>query len=197
VGVIHPKGGPVAKLTAAPLLRAVFSVALAIGIAACGGEAAAIAQASQATPTRVPLRGTYTFVLQVDRACGWPATKFLWPVTVRVTSHAGETALGSIVFPTASPRLSNTWSVSAGPARTRLVPGQNGPGPAGGVYDVLVEGGRWEAGGPTRGRAGKGQITNGTARGARLTLTVRGTTKRWECRSDAQWSLLPRWVDSD
>ena len=52
--------------------------------------------------------------------------------------------------------------------------------PAGGAYDVVVDGGRWEAGGLIRARDGKGQITSGTASGARQILTLRGSDKRWE-----------------
>ncbi len=197
-------------LNAAILRRVALSVALVALIVGCSGQpasikvvdadgnrAAVVQQVSQATSTRLSLRGAYTFVMQVDPdgACGWPVTTFYWPVAIRVTSHEGGTALGSVVFPSASVSSSNTWSISAGPTRTQLVPRQESPGPAGGAYDVVVDGGRWEAGGLTRARDGRGEITSGTASGARQILTLRGSDKRWECQSDAKWSLIPRHVD--
>jgi len=188
-------------LNAAVLWRVALSVVLVVWIAGCSGQADTIVvhQVSQAASTGLPIRGTYTFVMQVDPdgACGWPVTTFYWPVSIKVTSDVQGTALGSIVFPPTPVSPSNTWSISAGPTRTQLVPRQESPGPAGGAYDVVVDGGRWEAGGLIRARDGRGEITSGTASGARQILTLRGSDKRWECRSDAKWSLLIRHVDLD
>jgi len=188
-------------LNAAVLARVALSVVLVVWIAGCSGQADTIVvhQVSQAASTWLPIRGAYTFVMQVDPdgACGWPVTTFYWPVAIQVTSYVQGTALGSIVFPPTPVSPSNTWSISAGPTRTQLVPRQESPGPAGGAYDVVVDGGRWEAGGLIRARDGRGQITSGTASGARQILTLRGSDKRWECRSDAKWSLLIRHVDLD
>ncbi len=188
-------------LNSAVLRRVALSVAVVILIAGCSGQAGTIVvqQVSQTASTGLPIRGAYTFVMQVDPdgACGWPVTTFYWPVAIRVTSHEGDTALGSIVFPSTSISPSNTWSISAGPTRTQLVPRQESPGPAGGAYDVVVDGGRWEAGELIRARDGRGEITSGTASGARQILTLRGSDKRWECRSDAKWSLIPRYGELD
>jgi hypothetical protein len=188
-------------LNAAVLRRVTLSVVLVVSIVGCSGQAdtSVVQQVSQAASTGLHIRGAYTFVMQVDPdgACGWPVTTFYWPVSIKVTSYVQGTALGSIVFPPTSVSPSNTWSISAGPTRTQLVPRQESPGPAGGAYDVMVDGGRWEAGGLIRARDGRGQITSGTASGARQILTLRGSDKRWECRSDAKWSLLIRHVDLD
>ncbi len=156
-------------------------------------------QVSQAASTWLRIRGAYTLAMQVDLdgACGWPVTTFYWPVAIQVTSYVQGSTFGSIIFPPTPVYPSNTWSISTGPTQTRLVPGQDGPGPAGGAYDVVVDGGRWEAGGLVRAPGGKGQITNGTASGARLVLTMRGSDQRWECQSDVKWSLLVRYVDLD
>lgn len=164
-----------------------------------GHRAAVLHQVSQAASTSLRMRGAYTFVMEVDPdgTCGWPVTTFYWPVSIKITSYVQGTALGSIVFPSASISSSNTWSISAGPTRTKLVPRQESPGTAGGAYDVVVDGGLWEAGGLTRARDGRGEITSGTASGARQILTLRGSDKRWECRSDAKWSLHTRHVDLD
>ena len=164
-----------------------------------GQRSAVLHEISQTASTWLPIRGAYTFVMEVDPdgLCGWPVTTFYWPVAIDVSSYAQGTTLGSIVFPTTSASPSNTWSFSAGPTRTELVPRQESPGPAGGEYNVVVDGGRWEAGGLTGGHDGKGEITNGTARGAKQILTLRGSDKRWECQSDAKWSLLIRYVDKD
>jgi hypothetical protein len=62
---------------------------------------------------------------------------------------------------------------------------------------VIVEGGRWEAGGPTRAPYNRGEITNGTAIGARQLLTISTSGQRWECRANAKWTLLVRYVDND
>ena len=138
-------------LNASVLGRVALSVVLVVLIVGCSGQANTIVvhQVSQAASTGLTLRGAYTFVMQVDPdgACGWPVTTFYWPVSMKVTSHEQGTALGSIVFPPTSVSSSNTWSISAGPTRTQLVPRQESPGPAGGAYDVVVDGGRWEAGG--------------------------------------------------
>jgi hypothetical protein len=188
-------------LNASVLGRVALSVVRVVLIVGCSGQANTIVvhQVSQATSTRLTLRGAYTFVMQVDPdgACGWPVTTFYWPVSAKVTSYEQGTALGSIVFPPTPVSSSNTWSISAGPTRTQLVPRQESPGPAGGAYDVVVDGGRWEAAGLIRARDGRGQITSSTASGARQILTLRGSDKRWECRSDAKWSLLIRHVDLD
>lgn len=156
-------------------------------------------QVSQTASTWLPIRGTYTFVMVVDPdgTCGWPVTTFYWPVTIEVTSYVEGTTLGSIVFPTTQASPSNTWSISASPTRTELVPRQESPGPAGGEYDVVVDGGHWEAGGLIRGHDGKGEITNGTASDAKQILTLRDSDKHWECQADVKWSLLIRYVDKD
>jgi len=160
---------------------------------------AVLHQINQAASTRLPLRGAYTFVMQVDPdgACGWPETTFYWPVAIEVTSYMSDTVVGSIVFPHTEVPASNTWSISAGPTLTQLVPGQEGPGPAGGAYDVVVDGGTWEAGGLISAHDGKGEVRSGTASGARLILTLRGSDQRWKCQSDVIWSLIIRYVDQD
>ena len=164
-----------------------------------GLRAAMFHQVSQDASTWLRLRGAYTFVMQVDPEgeCGWPVTTFYWPVAIKVSSSERGTILGSIVFPRALDSPSNTWSFSTGSSGTQLVPSEDGPGPAGGAYDVVVEEGRWEAGGLVRARDGRGQITSGTASGVKQILTLRDTGKRWECRSDVKWSLLTRYVDRD
>lgn len=164
-----------------------------------GNRAAVFHQVNQAAPTWLTLQGAYTFKMEVDPdgACGWPVTTFYWPVNIKVTSYEQGTTLGSIVFPTTSASASNTWSISAGPTWTELEPRQESPGPAGGAYDVVVDGGRWEAGGFTRSRGGRGEITSGTASGAKQILTLRNSGKQWECQSDVKWSLLIRFVDRD
>ena len=58
-------------------------------------------------------------------------------------------------------------------------------------------GGGWEAGGLILAYDDREQITSGPASGAKQILTPRGSDKRWECRSDAKWSLLIRYVDQD
>jgi hypothetical protein len=156
-------------------------------------------QVSQAAIKWLPIRGAYTFVLQVDLdgACGWPVTKFYWPVTVNVTSYIRGTTLGSIVFPTTPGSSSSRWDFSASPTRTQLVPRQDSPGPAGGLYEMVVEGGRWKADGVFRAREGRGEIPDGTANGVKQILTLRSSGRQWECQSDAKWSLLIRYVDPD
>jgi len=164
-----------------------------------GNRASVYHQVSQAASTWFPLRGAYTFMMEVDPdgACGWPVTKFYWPVSIKVTSYEQGITLGSIVFPSITADGTNTWSISAGPTQTELVPGKDSPGPAGGEYDIAVDGGHWKAGGLSRGPDGKGQILSGTASGAKLMLTLRDTNEQWACQSDVKWSLIVRYVDKD
>ncbi len=166
---------------------------------ACGQSAAVSHRVSQAAAARLTLHGAYVFVMEVDPdgKCEWPVAKFYWPVLIKDISYEGGTAFGSIVFPPLQVTQSNTWSISASPTRTQLVPRPESPGPADGAYDVVVDGGSWEAGGLIRARDGRGQITSGTASGARLILLQRSSGRRWECRLDAKWSLLIRFVDRD
>ncbi len=164
------------------------------------GQSVAVHRISQqgvagASPV-LSVSGAYTFRLEAD-SCGWPVTTFYWPVTVKVTSNVQGTTAGSVVFPPIQVTTANMWDISVGPTGTQLVPGQGSPGPAAAAYDLVVDGGLWEAGGPTRAHDGRGEITDGTATGARLTLVLLGSEKRWECSSDARWSLLTRWVDKD
>lgn len=63
--------------------------------------------------------------------------------------------------------------------------------------DLVVDGGRWEGPLPTRALGGRPEIRNGTATGPRLILALSGSDRRFECRSDARWSLLVRFVDPD
>jgi hypothetical protein len=91
----------------------------------------------------------------------------------------------------------NTWELTANLTQTILVPTQDSPGPAGGEYDVFVEGGHWEAGGFTPAHDGRGEITSGTASDTKQLLIQRDSDKSWECQSDVKWSLLARYVDQD
>ncbi len=216
-------GGDEIRGRAAVLPHAALYVALAFWTAWCGGNGHAATgpsassapspgSASRAAPgalrqtagpgaTASPslrVKGAYTFRLEVDsgRTCGWPVTSFFWPVHVEVTSYVQGTTVGSIVFPP-TPSAPKKWTINASATSTRLIPAQGSPGPAAATYHVVVDGGRWEAGGPTRAHDGRGEITSGTASGARLTLMLPGSDKRWECQSDAKWSLLTRWTDRD
>ena len=146
-----------------------------------------------------PVTGPYTFRIEADPdgACGWPVTTFAWPVAVEVASYTQGTTLGAVWFPPSPIALSNRWDIRAGPTGTQLTPGPGGPGRGATRYDLLVDGGHWEAGEPSPARDGRGVITGGTARGARLILEAAGSHRRWECQSDAKWSLLLRNWDSD
>lgn len=182
---------------AAALRRAAALLTVVAGVAGCNGQASTAAPpAAAASP---PLRGAYTFSLDVDPGgtCGWPMTRFLWPVAVEVAAYADGTTSGSVVFPPAPPSPSSRWSVHAGPAGTQLVPGRGSPGGAAAAYDLVVDGGRWEAGAPTRARDGRGEIASGSASGATLFLSLPGSATRWECRSHVTWRLLTRYVDAD
>ena len=156
------------------------------------------ASASPALPG-LSIKGACTFRIEADPGgtCGWPLTTFNWPVTIDVTLRARGTTVGWIVFPSTSSAPSNKGGISASLTSTQLTPGQGSPGPAAAAYNVVADGGRWEAAGPTRSRDGRGEISSGTAIGARLILVLPGSDKRWECRSDAKWSLLVRYVDRD
>ncbi len=189
-------GGGEIRRRAAVLRHAASYFALVVWTAGCNGGASPVTPSSSPS---LPVRGAYTFWLEADPGgtCGWPMTRFPWPVAVEVTSYAQGTTVGRMVFPATPSAPSNSWSIHASPTGTRLVPGQESPGPAAAAYDVVVDGGRWEAGGPMRARDGRGEITNGTASGARLILVLPGSDRRWECRSDARWSLLVRYVDRD
>ncbi len=153
----------------------------------------------QGTDQWLAIRGTYTFEMRADPGgtCGWPVTTFIWPVSIQVASYLQGTTVGTIVFPPTPANPSNTWSLYASPARTQLIPGQGSPGTAAAAYNLVVDGGHWEAGGPTRAPDGRGQITNGTATGARLVLRLPGSEHQWQCSSDVMWSLLIRWADPD
>ncbi len=154
---------------------------------------------SQAASTRLPFRGAYTFVMEVDPdgSCGWPVTTFYWLVFIEITSFVQDTARGSIVFPQTPVSPSSMWSISSSLTKTELVPSQDGPGPAGGEYNLVVEGGNWEAGGFVHTHDGREQITDGTASGVTQILTLRNSDKRWDCQSDVRWSLLIRYGDED
>lgn len=143
------------------------------------------------------VQGLYTFTIQVAPACGWPLTAFAWPVLVDVTSYRDGTTVGSMLFPPTSGRSSARWRIDASPARTELAPADGSPGPVIAAYDVVLEGGRWEAAGPTRGSDGRGQVSGGIAIGARQTLKLPGSDTLWVCGSDAKWSLLIRHLDPD
>jgi len=172
---------------------------------ATGGAATPTATApSTATPTATAtpwllIRGAYTFTMEADPSgvCGWPVTTFYWPVSVQATSYTQGVMVGWVVFPPLQAARPNTWSIYASSTRTELIPGDETPGPAGGPYDVVVVGGSWEAGGPTRAPDGRGQITDGTASGSLQILTLRGSNQHWECRSDAKWNLIVRYADAD
>lgn len=192
---------------AAALRRAALCVALLVCTASwgCNGDGPVTpgngsGDASPGTPSAVAptVKGAYTFWLEADPdgRCGWPITRFFWPVSVEVSSYAQGATVGSIVFPPA-PAAPSRWALHAGPAGTQLVPPTASPGPAAAAYDLVVDGGRWEASGPTRAPDGRGELKSGTASGARLTLVLPGSDKRWECRADARWSLLTRWTDRD
>jgi hypothetical protein len=154
---------------------------------------------SQAASTRMPFRGVYTFMMETDPdgVCAWPVTKFYWLVSVKITSFMQDTALGSITFPQTPISPSSMWNISSSLTKTELVPSQDSPGPAGGEYDLIVEGGIWEAGGFVVTRDNKEQIVDGTASGATQILTLRDTNQSWECQSDVKWSLLIRYSDED
>ena len=196
------QGGGIVTYSVAPNTDPLARSA-AIKVVHDNGQSVALFQISQQGTTNaspgLSLKGAYTFSIEVDPggACRWPVTRFLWPVSVEIASHAQGTTVGLIVFPPTPSAASNKWSISASPASTQLTPGQGSPGPAAAAYDVVVEGGRWEAGSPTRARDGRGEISSGTASGARLILVLPGSDKRWECRADAKWSLLVRYVDQD
>jgi len=162
-------------------------------------DAAALHHVNQSAATELRLRGAYTFVLEVDPdgTCGWPETKFYVPVYVKETSYSGDTTTGSIRFPATSASPSNTWSISISSTKTELVPGQQSSGLAGGAYKVEVDGGSWIAGGLSQAPDGRGEIKGGTASGALQTLTLRDSDKRWECQSEAKWSLIIKYTDKD
>lgn len=165
-----------------------------------GQSAAALHQITQDGTTAQPwarVYGAYTFYLEADPTCGWPVTTFLWPVSVDVTSYVEGTTVGAVVFPPTPAAQSNRWSLHASPTGTQLVPAPDSPGAAAAAYSVVVDGGRWEAGGPTRSHDGRGEISSGTATGTKLTLVLPGSDQRWECRADAKWRMIARWVDWD
>jgi len=161
--------------------------------------ATALHHVSQAAAEWLPIRGAYIFALRVDPggACAWPETTFYWPVVIEVTSYEQGTTLGSIVFPATALSSSNTWSITASPIQAQLEPRPDSPGPVWGPYDLVVDGGRWEAEGIIHAHDGRGEIASGTAVGAKQILTLRDSDKRWECQSDLKWSLLVRYGDED
>ncbi len=194
-------GGRQIRGRAAVLRHAASCIALVVGAAGCNGEAqvGAVRQSGQAGSTSLALRGAYTFAMQVDPdgTCGWPVTTLVWPVSIRVTSLAQGAMTGLIVFPPTASAPLNAWTISAGPAGTTLLPVQGSPGAAAAAYDLVVDGGSWEAGAPTRARDGRAEVTDGIASGARLILVLPGSDERRECRSEAKWSLVTRYVDPD
>lgn len=145
----------------------------------------------------VELRGTYTFEMRVDAdgTCGWPVKTFLWPVSIDRPSSV--TSNVRIVFPPTPAAPRNEWTIRASVTGTELVPAQGSPGRAAAAYDLVASGGNWQAGPATRGHDGRSEITSGTASGAKFTLVLPGSDRRWECGSDATWSLLTRHVDLD
>ncbi len=183
----------------AVLRRLAAYVGIVAFIAVCGGKGSPVPPsiAQQGTSQPLTVKGLYTFSIHVAPACGWPLTAFAWPVLVEVASYRDGTTVGWVMFPPTSNRPSARWSIYASPTRTGLVPVEGSPGPVIAAYDVVLEGGRWEAGGPTRGFDGRGQVTGGTATGARQTLKMPGSDKLWVCGSDATWSLLVRPMDPD
>jgi hypothetical protein len=183
----------------AVLRRLAACVGVVASVAGCGGrvDTATPSTTQQGTGQALVVKGLYTFNIQVAPACGWPLTAFAWPVLVEVASYVDGTTVGWVLFPPTSDRPSARWSIYASPIRTELVPAEGSPGPVVAAYDVVLEGGRWEAGGPTPGFDGRGQVTGGIATGARQTLKRPGSDRLWECRSDATWSLLVRSLDPD